>query len=37
MAGAISEDLSRRELLPTEVVKAHDEGLIHFHDIDYFA
>ena len=37
MAGAISEDLSRRELLPTEVVKAHDEGIIHFHDIDYFA
>ena len=37
MADAISEDLSRRELLPTEVVKAHDEGIIHFHDIDYFA
>src|SRR5574344_936528 len=36
MAGAISEDISRRQLLPTDVVKAHDEGKIHFHDIDYF-
>lgn len=37
MAGQVSEDLSRRELLPPDVVKAHDEGLIHFHDIDYYA
>ena len=37
MAGAISEDISRRQLLPTDVVEAHDRGEIHFHDIDYFA
>lgn len=37
MAGQVSQDISRRELLPTDVVEAHDEGLIHFHDIDYFA
>lgn len=36
LAGAVSEDISRRQLLPTDVVKAHDEGIIHFHDIDYF-
>lgn len=37
MAGAVSKDLSRRILLPLDVVKAHDEGIIHFHDSDYFA
>lgn len=37
MAGQVSEDISRRELLPRDVVEAHDNGLIHFHDIDYFA
>ena len=36
LAGCISEDISRRQLLPTDVVKAHDEGIIHMHDIDYF-
>lgn len=37
MAGEISKDLTRRLLLPADVVKAHDEGIIHFHDADYFA
>ena len=37
IAGQVSTDLSRRELLPTDVVAAHDEGIIHFHDMDYFA
>ena len=37
MAGEVSKDLSRRILLPKDVVKAHDEGLIHFHDMDYYA
>ncbi len=37
MAGEVSKDLTRRILLPPEVVSAHDEGLIHFHDADYFA
>ncbi len=37
MAGEVSKDLSRRILLPRDVVKAHDEGTIHFHDSDYFA
>ena len=36
MAGIVSTDISRRFLLPPEVVQAHDEGLIHFHDADYF-
>ena len=36
MAGEVSKDLSRRLLLPDDVVKAHDEGIIHFHDADYF-
>lgn len=35
MAGEVSKDLSRRILLPEDVVKAHDEGLIHYHDMDY--
>ena len=37
MAGEVSKDITRRMLLPAEVVKAHDEGIIHFHDADYFA
>lgn len=37
MAGEVSKDLSERFLLPEEVVKAHKEGIIHFHDEDYFA
>ncbi len=37
MAGEVSKDLTRRLLLPEEVVKAHEEGIIHFHDSDYFA
>lgn len=37
MAGEVSKDLTRRILLPREIVEAHDEGLIHFHDADYFA
>jgi anaerobic ribonucleoside-triphosphate reductase len=36
MAGIVSEDISKRFLLPPEVVQAHEEGIIHFHDIDYF-
>lgn len=36
MAGIVSEDISKRFLLPPDVVKAHEEGIIHFHDIDYF-
>jgi len=36
MAGVTSTDISRRFLLPKEVVEAHDEGIIHFHDMDYF-
>ena len=37
MAGEISKDLTARLLLPADIVKAHNEGLIHFHDSDYFA
>ena len=37
MAGEVSKDLTRRLLLPKDVVKAHDEGTIHFHDSDYYA
>ena len=37
MAGEVSKDLSRRVLLPEEVVEAHEQGIIHFHDSDYFA
>ena len=37
MAGEVSKDITRRILLPEEIVKAHEEGLIHFHDADYFA
>ena len=37
LAGITSTDITRRFLLPDDVVKAHDEGIIHFHDADYFA
>ena len=37
MAGEVSKDLAMRELLPADVVQAHEEGIIHFHDADYFA
>ena len=37
MAGEVSKDLAMRILLPQDVVKAHEEGIIHFHDSDYFA
>ena len=37
MAGIVSTDITRRFLLTPEIVKAHDEGIIHFHDADYFA
>ena len=37
MAGEVSKDLTRRMLLPPDIVKAHEEGIIHFHDADYFA
>lgn len=36
MAGIISTDITRRSLLSPEIVQAHDEGIIHFHDADYF-
>ena len=37
MAGEVSKDITKRFLLPEDVVKAHEEGIIHFHDADYFA
>lgn len=37
MAGEVSKDISKRLLLPREIVKAHEEGIIHFHDMDYYA
>ena len=37
MAGEVSKDLAMRELLPADVVQAHEDGIIHFHDADYFA
>ena len=37
MAGEVSKDLAMRELLPADIVAAHNEGIIHFHDADYFA
>lgn len=37
IAGITSTDIARRFLLPPEIVKAHDEGILHFHDMDYFA
>ncbi|HIT50427.1 MAG TPA: anaerobic ribonucleoside-triphosphate reductase [Candidatus Pelethenecus faecipullorum] len=37
MAGEVSKDITKRFLLPDDVVKAHEQGIIHFHDADYFA
>ena len=37
MAGEVSKDLTMRMLLPEDIVKAHEEGIIHFHDADYYA
>ena len=37
MAGEVSKDLTKRVLLPEEIVRAHEEGIFHFHDMDYFA
>ena len=37
MAGEVSKDITRRFLLDPEIARAHDEGIIHFHDADYFA
>ncbi len=37
MAGEVSKDITRRILLPPDIVEAHEEGIIHFHDADYFA
>ena len=37
LAGALSTDMTRRVLLPKDIVEAHDAGIIHFHDADYFA
>ncbi|MCQ2416891.1 MAG: anaerobic ribonucleoside-triphosphate reductase [Oscillospiraceae bacterium] len=37
MAGEVSKDITRRLLLPHDIVQAHEEGIIHFHDADYFA
>ncbi len=37
MAGEVSKDITKRFLLPKEIVEAHDKGIIHFHDADYFA
>ncbi|MBE5808902.1 MAG: anaerobic ribonucleoside-triphosphate reductase, partial [Clostridiales bacterium] len=36
MAGEVSRDITRRLLLPEDIVKAHEEGIIHFHDMDYY-
>ncbi len=37
MAGEVSKDITRRSLLPEDIVRAHEQGIIHFHDSDYFA
>ena len=37
MAGEVSRDITRRLLLPREIVEAHEQGIIHFHDMDYYA
>ena len=37
MAGEVSKDITRRFLLPRDIVQAHEQGIIHFHDADYFA
>ena len=36
IAGEVSKDISRRKKLPARIVQAHDEGILHFHDMDYF-
>lgn len=36
IAGEVSKDITRRKKLPTRIVQAHDEGILHFHDMDYF-
>lgn len=36
IAGEVSKDLTRRKFMPTDIMSAHDEGIIHFHDADYF-
>lgn len=36
IAGEVSKDISRRKKLPTRIVQAHDDGVLHFHDMDYF-
>ncbi|MGL4337090.1 MAG: anaerobic ribonucleoside-triphosphate reductase [Turicibacter sp.] len=36
IAGEVSKDITRRKLLPSRIVQAHDEGVLHFHDMDYF-
>ncbi len=37
MAGEVSKDISRRLLLPPDIVEAHEQGILHFHDMDYYA
>lgn len=37
MAGEVSKDITKRFLLPSEIIRAHEQGIIHFHDSDYFA
>ena len=37
MAGEVSKDITKRILLPEDIVRAHDDGIIHFHDMDYYA
>lgn len=37
MAGEVSKDLTRRVLLPEDIIRAHEQGIIHFHDMDYYA
>ncbi|MBQ2391488.1 MAG: anaerobic ribonucleoside-triphosphate reductase, partial [Clostridia bacterium] len=37
MAGEVSKDITKRILLPQHIIEAHDQGIIHFHDMDYFA
>lgn len=37
MAGEVSKDITRRYLLPEDIIKAHDAGILHFHDMDYFS
>lgn len=36
IAGEVSKDISRRKKIPTKIIQAHDEGILHFHDMDYF-